>query len=1097
MLLNYTTTVFEHCLLCFPLWFCCQTNTFSANHTTISAMDRELLFNIGRTYLKLCNRLDRNVFLGIRRLGIGRHPPTRRGTRAGRLHRKWHGLSPTSSCTTPHVEHAREPPTYARGDLCSTHHATSAAAVGAVNTPLSITPASTEVCATLHTPVNFLKIMYLNAQSCGNKALELADTITDEKSDIVFLSETWLKNVGDEPKLTELTPIGFLLKNVPRLTGRGGGLAILYREGLRRKLHIHPDCSSFSTFDMCEVRLHYHRRTVTFVFLYRPPPSKRNKLTATTFVSEFQDLLDRYNSTKDLIIIGDVNLHFDCNSETYSVMLKKTLKDYALKQLVNVPTHVRGHTLDWLITNACELVVDLNVHDRCLSDHFLISFNLPLSKPRQLRKSVISRNLRAIDIATFRSDVAAMLSRSSATDLYTRYITCLRGLLDSHAPLTSRSVTDRPSAPWMSYEIKRAKRLRRCAERRYRKTGLAVHREIFVREKNRANQMVRDAKTMHLCDRIKSADSSRELFRVTAEMLGGSGRPILPSSIPTADLPDTFNRFFIDRIAQIRQGMPKSSRIDSDPIFEGSPLSEFHCVSEVFVRDLIGKMPRTSCDLDPIPASLFNDCVAELVPTITMIMNDSLTTGIVPLPFKHALVRPILKKADLDPEGLKNYRPISNLPFLSKVLERIVLAQLLTHLGTFGLLEEFQSAYKKFHSTETALIKIVSDLLSRSDSGQVSILAMLDLSAAFDTLDHDILINRLAVTFGCSGLVLSWFKSYLSERTQSVTIDGSVSSRLALGFGVPQGSVLGPLLFTMYIYPLGHVIRPSGISYHFYADDSQLYDSSVPADVPRLAAQVSRAIFSVCSWMIDNGLKMNDDKTEVLLIGTNKRMAQVEGPTALTVLDCQVPFVDKIKNLGVLLDSTLSFDAHISNLCKGLYLQLRRIGQIRPYLSTDSAKKLVVALILSRLDYCNALLAGLPEDKISKLQRIQNSAARLVMRRSRSDSVSALLHLLHWLPVKARIDYKIATLCHQCLHNQNMPTYLRGLISPYVPPRALRSADSSTLVVPRFSLQTYGMRAFSSFGPKVWNSLPIQLRQTACFDTFKKKLKTYYFKIHR
>ena len=127
---------------------------------------------------------------------------------------------------------------------------------------------------------------------------------------------------------------------------------------------------------------------------------------------------------------------------------------------------------------------------------------------------------------------------------------------------------------------------------------------------------------------------------------------------------------------------------------------------------------------------------------------------------------------------------------------------------------------------------------------------MLDLSAAFDTLDHDILINRLAVTFGCSGLVLSWFRSYLSGRTQSVTIDGSVSSRLALEFGVPQGSVLGPLLFTMYIYPLGHVIRPSGISYHFYADDSQLYDSSVPADVPRLAAQVSHAIFSVCLWMV-------------------------------------------------------------------------------------------------------------------------------------------------------------------------------------------------------------------------------------------------------
>ena len=181
-----------------------------------------------------------------------------------------------------------------------------------------------------------------------------------------------------------------------------------------------------------------------------------------------------------------------------------------------------------------------------------------------------------------------------------------------------------------------------------------------------------------------------------------------------------------------------------------------------------------------------------------------------------------------------------------------MLAQLLTHLRHHGLLELSQSAYKKCHSTETALVRVINDLLCASDSDQVSILAMLDLSAAFDTLDHEILIDRLSTTFGCSGCVGSWFKSYLTKRTQSVIIGGSTSTYSTLQYGVPQGSVLGPVLFLLYTYPLGDVIRPFNISYHFYADDSQLHDSAVPAEVSRIAANLSLAIASVCSWMTEN-----------------------------------------------------------------------------------------------------------------------------------------------------------------------------------------------------------------------------------------------------
>ena len=189
-------------------------------------------------------------------------------------------------------------------------------------------------------------------------------------------------------------------------------------------------------------------------------------------------------------------------------------------------------------------------------------------------------------------------------------------------------------------------------------------------------------------------------------------------------------------------------------------------------------------------------------------------------------------------------------------------------------------------------------------------------------------------------------------------------------------------------------------------------------------------------------------------------------------------------------------DVHIKHLCGILFCQLRRLGKIRPFLSTDAANKLAVSFVLTRLDYCNSLLAGLPDNKLNKLQRIQNHAARIVLRKPRHVSATSLLRTLHWLPIKARIQYKLACLCFQCLSHNTMPPYLSDLLHPYQPPRTLRSLDTSLLSVPRFCLETFGRRSFSVFGPTVWNSLPLSLRKTQCFSTFKKKLKTHLFEKH-
>ena len=210
-----------------------------------------------------------------------------------------------------------------------------------------------------------------------------------------------------------------------------------------------------------------------------------------------------------------------------------------------------------------------------------------------------------------------------------------------------------------------------------------------------------------------------------------------------------------------------------------------------------------------------------LAPSIARLENLSLASGVSPSSFKCALVTPLIKKASLDPEVLSNYRPVSNLAFLSKLIERVVNVRIREHLALHGLLPPFQSAYRPHHSTETALLRVVNDLLFTIDGGDGAMLVLFDLSAAFDTMDHGILIHRLENSFGVAGTALYWVRSYLTDRTQTVKVSSIISSLRTLAFGVPQGSVLGPVLFTLYTSPIYHIIQAHGVRDHKYADNTQ------------------------------------------------------------------------------------------------------------------------------------------------------------------------------------------------------------------------------------------------------------------------------------
>ena len=300
----------------------------------------------------------------------------------------------------------------------------------------------------------------------------------------------------------------------------------------------------------------------------------------------------------------------------------------------------------------------------------------------------------------------------------------------------------------------------------------------------------------------------------------------------------------------------------------------------------------------------------------------------IPKSLKTALIRPLLKKTGLDSDILKNYRPVSNLTFTSKVIENVISGRLNEHLINNSLFDSLQSAYRDKHSTETALIKVQNGIISALDAGSSAILLMLDLSAAFDTIDHDILLSRLCNVYGITRNALDWFRSYLTGRIQRVVIEDSVSVDQELDFGVPQGSVLGLRIYCMYTKPVSDIIQRHGLSHHSYADDTQLYMTMDHSnnDWRDGLARIELCVSEIREWMNQNMLKLNDAKTE-LIVFTSKQ--DLYNDLSITIGDTVVDCSSQVKDLGVIFDRVLSLRQHVSYTSKVHRFHLRSISRIR------------------------------------------------------------------------------------------------------------------------------------------------------------------------
>jgi len=614
---------------------------------------------------------------------------------------------------------------------------------------------------------------------------------------------------------------------------------------------------------------------------------------------------------------------------------------------------------------------------------------------------------------------------------------------------------------------------------------------IWTKRRREYRVMLREKREAFWQCKVASECSSPQQLWKSVDVLMGRGRVPASPDI-TADAAHSFFDAKVDGVRASTSDAPPPTFTAAPP---GCSLSDFRRLTVDDVTAAIRLLPDKQCTSDPMPTGLLKDNVDILAPFLVELFNRSMDSGTVPTVFKAAYITPLLKKPSLDPADVKSYRPISNLSVLSKLLERLVARQLLGYLTAAKLLPDVQSAYRAHHSTETAVLKVMADILHVVDSGDLAALALLDLSAAFDTVDHATLLHRLRASYGLGGHVAGWFASYLDGRTQYVRCRGSSSTPTLGRFGVPQGSVLGPILFLLYTADLIRLIRAHGLTPHLYADDTQIYGSCPPGNTVQLVARVTACIDDVAAWMRSNRLQLNTDKTEIIWCSSPRRQHQIP-TTPLAVGSDLVTPVSSVRDLGIFIDSDLSMATHVSKTVSSCFAMLRQIRSIRRSVTRPVLQSLVSSLVLSRLDYGSATLAGLPARQTNRLQSVLNAAARLVHSARKYDHITPLLCDLHWLRVPQRIEYRLAVHAFRCLHDMSPPYLASELkrVSEVESRRRLRSSSTAQLLVPRAKHSTIGDRAFPIAAARVWHSLPARITSLSTLPAFRRELKTELFR---
>ena len=942
----------------------------------------------------------------------------------------------------------------------------------------------------MHSQSPRVRCIAWNVQSLVNKVDDVMSILADNSIDLAFISETWLSSLSNSTTFIVKTS-GYNIAHNFR-EKRGGGVGIIWSNHLNKQVRTISVCKDFDTFQYQKI-LFYGKFQMNLICIYR-----LQETPFKLFLLELDELLSYQDACHPLVLTGDFNVHYEKSNSQNVRDLADLTSSFGLSQFVLGPTNNFGHTIDLLFANKHNLNIEsIYPVSYGLGDHFPVFFEVPnVFTPKSCQKRVITyRPVKSVNITSFASDLGTALDsafngkaeNSSFTELVNIYNDTVTREYDNVAPQQTKSIVDHSLPPWMDAEYRANRSLRRRLERVWKKSSLPTDKKLYITQRDLCVNMAIAKRSKYYSDMIESRrGDQRALFSIVNTLFDkNKSSNILPQYEDPKDLANKFNNFYINKVQQLRCKIPPTNfnRDKYFSRFSGRILDSFRPATVDELKEILKISGIKTSFHDILPASILKQVMDELLPHFCTLVNKSLETGSVE-GIKESIIVPLLKKVGVDSEILKNYRPVADLVFLSKLTERVGAVRFYEHMTYNNLHCIYEHGYKKYHSTETLLLPLVNDILLSLDNNMAVILLLIDLSAAFDTVDIDLLLHILEFEIGIGGTALNWFTSFLKGRVQRVVIEKTLSDATAVQFGVPQGSVLGPVLFNIYIRSLFLIIQENGFGTSGYADDNNAHQNfAMHFQFDVINVQLPSLMSKIKEWMNAHFLKLNPDKTEIICFlpnNTNKNHI-ING----TFFDGNcIRFSETVKNLGFTLDKFLNMDNHVSGVVSHCYKLLGDVARNRHLLNEADTVSLMHAIVSSRLDYCNSLLFGVNKSVVYKFQKVQNAAARLISKRRKQQSVSDVLNNLHWLPVEKRIVFKILVFTFKITHGI-APQCLSGLIS-------FRNKDALVLNLTFFDTN-YGRRSFSYAAPRFWNALPYDIRFARNLETFKRLTKTYLF----
>ena len=903
---------------------------------------------------------------------------------------------------------------------------------------------------------------------------------------IICLSETFL---SDSTPDEYISIADYTLYRRDRQNKAGGGLAI----------YVH---NSVSVTEMQELqskciegiwlRVQLQNMAKVIGFIYRPPSSD------TQWTEEFTNILEKTQTLNtEMIIMGDFNI--DLTQENHKTRKWKHLMNtFGLTQTVKEPTRVTKNSatlIDHVYTSSLNTVeeIDTSVAKITISDHFAVVVTLKKAKntAKGRHNYIQYRNFKNFNENAFKLELATaawdLINETEDPNVALEWLNkTMLNSLNRHAPIKTKRVRRQIKPKWFNADVRRA-------ITRRNKIKKSSPLELKLAQK-RTKNIIKQAKTQYYEDLIKEhKNDPANIWKIFREFQKPNSKckhiqivkddKVIsdPESVAeefSTHFSNATSTYYFNPDTAINNETTSNTIHSSDGAFHIPPIDNMKVLQ--IIQTLNSKK---ATGFDGISAKLLKIAAPVIGNYITKICNKSIQSGIFPETWKHAKIQPIHKKGPKD--KVENYRPISILSIVSKILERHVHDALSKYVEENELLTQSQSGFRKLHSCHTALTHMTNKWYKNINEGKLIGAVFLDLSKAFDLVPHDILLSKL-LQFHCSNSSIRWFQSYLKNRKQTVVVDFKTSTSKLVKSGVPQGSILGPLLFKLFINDLPDSVYNSEAD--LYADDCTL--TATGNSVAVLEIKLNKDLQNIASWCQANKMHINPSKSTCMILSTRqKRKTLLKNNLTLHINNEKLTNVQSHKLLGLVIDSNLTWKEHADHVLKKVNKNIFIFKKIKRFLAPNSRHLFCNAYILPHIDYCCNIWGHCPETHKLAINRILKRSARLALNATISTPSQELFSTLHWLKFENRVQYQTATLTYKALNNL-APSYLKNCLS-YSANNSLRSNTNSNLQLPSVHIELF-RQSFEYSAPKVWNIFNNQIKSASTLSSFKSKVYEYY-----